>query len=173
MCSRQDQRQDQRQRHRTGVSDPHGLVSSSGWRGAGSLLLLKGWTGLARARRCASWRACCARLGTRLSKRASRGERLRGRRFGGCCWIPSTEGLAPLAEMALMFASRAQHIAEVILPALGAWADRAVRSLHRFHGSLSRWRAEAGLRGGDGATSGALRRVAAGFDDSAGVGSRR
>jgi dTMP kinase len=30
----------------------------------------------------------------------------------------STEGLAPLAEMALMFASRAQHIAEVILPGL-------------------------------------------------------
>ncbi len=30
----------------------------------------------------------------------------------------STEGLAPLAEMALMFASRAQHIAEVIEPAL-------------------------------------------------------
>ncbi len=30
----------------------------------------------------------------------------------------STEGLAPLAEMSLMFASRAQHIAEVILPAL-------------------------------------------------------
>ena len=30
----------------------------------------------------------------------------------------STEGLAPLAEMALMFASRAQHIAEVIQPAL-------------------------------------------------------
>ncbi len=29
-----------------------------------------------------------------------------------------TEGLAPRAEMALMFASRAQHIAEVILPAL-------------------------------------------------------
>jgi dTMP kinase len=30
----------------------------------------------------------------------------------------STEGLSPLAEMALMFAARAQHIAEVILPAL-------------------------------------------------------
>jgi dTMP kinase len=29
-----------------------------------------------------------------------------------------TEGLSPLAEMALMFASRAQHIAEVIRPAL-------------------------------------------------------
>ncbi len=29
-----------------------------------------------------------------------------------------TEGLSPLAEMALMFASRAQHIAEVIEPAL-------------------------------------------------------
>ncbi len=31
-----------------------------------------------------------------------------------------TAGLAPLAEMALMFASRAQHIAEVIEPALAA-----------------------------------------------------
>jgi dTMP kinase len=30
----------------------------------------------------------------------------------------ATEGLSPLAEMALMFASRAQHIAEVIQPAL-------------------------------------------------------
>src|SRR5882762_686351 len=30
----------------------------------------------------------------------------------------STNGLSPLAEMALMFASRAQHIAEVIQPAL-------------------------------------------------------
>jgi dTMP kinase len=30
----------------------------------------------------------------------------------------NTEGLSPLAEMALMFASRAQHIAEVIRPAL-------------------------------------------------------
>jgi dTMP kinase len=30
----------------------------------------------------------------------------------------ATEGLSPLAEMALMFASRAQHIAEVILPAV-------------------------------------------------------
>jgi dTMP kinase len=30
----------------------------------------------------------------------------------------ATHGLSPMAEMALMFASRAQHIAEVILPAL-------------------------------------------------------
>src|SRR6202158_5829885 len=30
-----------------------------------------------------------------------------------------TAGLSPLAEMALMFASRAQHIAEVIEPGLG------------------------------------------------------
>jgi dTMP kinase len=30
----------------------------------------------------------------------------------------ATQGLSPMAEMALMFASRAQHIAEVILPAL-------------------------------------------------------
>jgi dTMP kinase len=30
----------------------------------------------------------------------------------------ATQGLSPMAEMALMFASRAQHIAEMILPAL-------------------------------------------------------
>ena len=64
-----------------------------------------------------------------------------------------TAGLSPLAEMALMFASRAQHIAEVIEPALAraalccatglrirprlirgagaSWEVEAVRELHR------------------------------------------
>jgi len=41
----------------------------------------------------------------------------------------TTAGLAPLAEMALMFASRAQHIHEVILPAL---ADGRVVLCDRF-----------------------------------------
>ena len=51
----------------------------------------------------------------------------------------STAGLSPLAEMALMFASRAQHIAEVIEPALGAGnivlCDRFTDSTEAYQGS--------------------------------------
>jgi dTMP kinase len=51
----------------------------------------------------------------------------------------STDGLAPLAEMALMFASRAQHIAEVIEPALAAGnvvlCDRFTDSTEAYQGS--------------------------------------
>ena len=50
-----------------------------------------------------------------------------------------TAGLAPLSEMALMFASRAQHIAEVIEPALAAGSvvlcDRFTDSTEAYQGS--------------------------------------
>jgi len=50
-----------------------------------------------------------------------------------------TAGLDPLAEMALMFASRAQHIAEVIEPALATGAivlcDRFTDSTEAYQGS--------------------------------------
>jgi dTMP kinase len=50
-----------------------------------------------------------------------------------------TTGLSPLAEMALMFASRAQHIAEVIEPALAAGSivlcDRFTDSTEAYQGS--------------------------------------
>jgi dTMP kinase len=49
-----------------------------------------------------------------------------------------TAGLAPLAEMALMFASRAQHIAEVIEPGLAAGSivlcDRFTDSTEAYQG---------------------------------------
>ena len=48
-------------------------------------------------------------------------------------------GLAPLAELALMFASRAQQISEVILPAMnrGAWVlcDRYTDSSEAYQGA--------------------------------------
>jgi dTMP kinase len=51
----------------------------------------------------------------------------------------ATEGLAPLAEMALMFASRAQHIAEIIQPALDhghiVLCDRFTDSTEAYQGS--------------------------------------
>src|SRR5258708_2248405 len=50
----------------------------------------------------------------------------------------STSGLSPLAEMALMFASRAQHIAEVIEPALAhgsiVLCDRFTDSTEAYQG---------------------------------------
>jgi dTMP kinase len=50
-----------------------------------------------------------------------------------------TAGLSPLAEMALMFASRAQHVAEVIEPALAAGSmvlcDRFTDSTEAYQGS--------------------------------------
>jgi dTMP kinase len=51
----------------------------------------------------------------------------------------ATEGLTPMAEMALMFASRAQHIGEVIQPALEHGAivlcDRFTDSTEAYQGS--------------------------------------
>jgi dTMP kinase len=51
----------------------------------------------------------------------------------------ATEGLSPLAEMALMFASRAQHIAQVIQPALDhgqiVLCDRFTDSTEAYQGS--------------------------------------
>ena len=50
----------------------------------------------------------------------------------------ATSGLSPLAELALMFASRAQHIAEVIQPALGegkiVLCDRFTDSTEAYQG---------------------------------------
>lgn len=51
----------------------------------------------------------------------------------------STHGLSPMAEMALMFASRAQHIAQVIRPALDGGqivlCDRFTDSTEAYQGS--------------------------------------
>jgi dTMP kinase len=61
-----------------------------------------------------------------------------------------TEGLSPLAEMALMFASRAQHIAEVIQPALDhgqiVLCDRFTDSTEAYQGSGRKLGTEAVLK---------------------------
>lgn len=61
-----------------------------------------------------------------------------------------TEGLSPLAEMALMFASRTQHIAEVIQPALQSGkivlCDRFTDSTEAYQGSGRKLGSEVVLR---------------------------
>jgi dTMP kinase len=62
----------------------------------------------------------------------------------------ATEGLSSLAEMALMFASRAQHIAEVIQPALDhgqiVLCDRFTDSTEAYQGSGRKLGTEAVLK---------------------------
>src|SRR3974390_290904 len=60
-----------------------------------------------------------------------------------------TAGLDPMSEMALMFASRAQHIAEVITPAVAGGSivlcDRFTDSTEAYQGSGRRLGSDAGL----------------------------
>jgi dTMP kinase len=62
----------------------------------------------------------------------------------------STQGLSPMAEMALMFASRAQHIAEVIQPALDhgqiVLCDRFTDSTEAYQGYGRKLGSEAVLK---------------------------
>lgn len=61
-----------------------------------------------------------------------------GQRLRGVLLSSRTEGLSPMAELALMFADRAQHIDELILPALhrGQWviSDRFTDSSVAYQG---------------------------------------
>src|ERR1700690_2251371 len=52
-----------------------------------------------------------------------------GEKIRGLLLDTATAGLSPMAELALMFASRAQHLAEVIQPAL---ADGRIVLCDRF-----------------------------------------
>jgi dTMP kinase len=62
-----------------------------------------------------------------------------GERVRGILLDSHTHGLAPLAELALMFSSRAQQISEVILPAInrGVWVicDRFTDSSEAYQGA--------------------------------------
>ena len=91
-----------------------------------------------------------------------------GRKSGEVLLDSKTEGLSPLAEMALMFASRAQHIAEVIQPALDRRTDCALRPLHRFTEAYQGGGRKLGMRGGARVASRSVRRFAAGPDHPAG-----
>ncbi len=87
---------------------------------------------------CASWPQLFVLRGIKSLKRASQEERRPGKRFDACCSTRRRQGLSPLAEMALMFASRAQHIAEVIQPALDhgqiVLCDRFTDSTEAYQG---------------------------------------
>lgn len=73
-----------------------------------------------------------------LTTREPGGTRI-GEQVRGILLDSHTHGMAPLAELALMFASRAQQISEVILPAMnrGTWVlcDRYTDSSEAYQGA--------------------------------------
>ena len=80
-----------------------------------------------------------------------------------------TSSLTPLAELALMFAARAQHIAEVIQPALAegkvVLCDRFTDSTEAYQGG----RSQAGQRACPGAASNLVWQPVAGTHDPDGL----
>ncbi len=72
------------------------------------------------------------------------GGTLTGEKIRGVLLDSATAGLSPFAESALMFASRTQHIKEVIQAALANGSIVLCEPLYRFLGGLSRRRAQAG-----------------------------
>ena len=84
-----------------------------------------------------------------------------------------TSGLSAWAELALMFAARAQHIDEVILPALNAGkfvlCDRFTDSSEAYQGGGRKLGSEPVLE----LHKAVVSRAAAGLDDPHGIGRRR
>ncbi len=95
-------------------------------------------TAAARAPRPRSWRVPCARMASMSPSPANRAAPPRARRIREVLLHSATAGLSPLTEMALMFASRAQHVHEVILPALAegriVLCDRFTDSTEAYQG---------------------------------------
>jgi thymidylate kinase len=91
-----------------------------------------------KARNWKSWRVPCALTAFPSRSPASPVEQLRAKRIREVLLHSATSGLSPFAEMALMFASRAQHIHEVILPALAegriVLCDRFTDSTEAYQG---------------------------------------
>ena len=111
----------------------------SSCRGAENSLHSRGSTEAARARKCGSLRRCCAQRDISRGRDTRAGRNGDRREDSQVLLDSGTAGLSPLAEMALMFASRAQHIEEVIEPALAAGrivlCDRFTDSTEAYQGS--------------------------------------
>ncbi len=104
----------------------------------GKFITFEGLDGTGKSTQMRKLAAALRAAGIRWSKRASRAGQLTGEKIRRVLLDSKTEGLSPLAEMALMFASRAQHIAEVILPAVDqgqiVLCDRFTDSTEAYQG---------------------------------------
>ncbi len=137
----------------------------------GKFITFEGLDGTGKSTQMRKLAAALREVGHKVVETREPGGTLTGEKIRKVLLDSGTAGLDPLAEMALMFASRAQHIAEVIEPGMAAGAivlcDRFTDSTEAYQGSGQ----TTGKRCGARVASGAVRESAAGSDAAAGFGS--
>jgi dTMP kinase len=113
----------------------------------GKFITFEGLDGTGKSTQMRKLAAVVREAGHRVVETREPGGTLTGEKIRRVLLDSGTAGLSPLAEMALMFASRAQHIAEVIEPALAAGSvvlcDRFTDSTEAYQGYGRRLGSEA------------------------------
>jgi dTMP kinase len=115
----------------------------------GKFITLEGLDGTGKSTQLRKLAAVLRSAGHKVVETREPGGTLTGEKIRKVLLDSGTMGLSPLAEMALMFASRAQHIAEVIEPALAhgsiVLCDRFTDSTEAYQGSGRKLGSEAVL----------------------------
>src|SRR5271167_853426 len=115
----------------------------------GKFITFEGLDGTGKSTQMRKLAAVVRAAGHKVVETREPGGTLTGEKIRKVLLDSGTTGLSPLAEMALMFASRAQHIAEVIEPALAAGSvvlcDRFTDSTEAYQGSGRRLGSDAVL----------------------------
>jgi len=105
----------------------------------GKFITFEGLDGTGKSTQLRRLAAALRAAGHKVVETREPGGTLTGEKIRRVLLDSATAGLSPLAEMALMFASRAQHIAEVIEPGLAAGSivlcDRFTDSTEAYQGS--------------------------------------
>jgi dTMP kinase len=105
----------------------------------GKLITFEGLDGTGKSTQLRKLAAVVRAAGHKVVETREPGGTLTGEKIRKVLLDSGTAGLSPQAEMALMFASRAQHIAEVIEPALAQGSivlcDRFTDSTEAYQGS--------------------------------------
>src|ERR1700730_3367165 len=104
----------------------------------GKFITFEGLDGTGKSTQIRTRAAVVSAAGHKVVETREPGGTLTGEKIRKVLLDSGTAGLSPLAEMALMFASRAQHIAEVIEPAMAAGSivlcDRFTDSTEAYQG---------------------------------------
>jgi dTMP kinase len=115
----------------------------------GKFITFEGLDGTGKSTQMRKLAATLRAAGHKVAETREPGGTLTGEKIRRVLLDSATESLAPLAEMALMFASRAQHIAEVIQPALDhgqiVLCDRFTDSTEAYQGGGRKLGSEAVL----------------------------
>jgi dTMP kinase len=113
----------------------------------GKFITFEGLDGSGKSTQMRKLAAALRQAGHKVIETREPGGTATGERIRKLALDSGTAGLSPLAEMALMFASRAQHIAEVIEPGIAAGnivlCDRFTDSTEAYQGSGRRLGSEA------------------------------